>query len=136
MVTRQIGQGTVRLASRRQSEIGIARADLGSRSGDCRRGFAAMDIEMAPVLLRDGEDRRQRPSAFELNEGVQREGGSDQAEFVMGAIQLRRGARKVAGGQRGQSEKALRMGANEFRNVVVLGPPEWAGLVRSKHAGL
>ena len=131
------GQGgclAVGLAGGRQAEVGVGFADLGRLFRNAGRGGAPVDVEVTPVFLRDRKDRGEGFGAFEVDEGVERQVGADQAEFAVGAFELGGGRRDVGGGQGSQAGETSRMGAHELGEVVVVGPPERPGLVGREHA--
>src|ERR1700678_4298219 len=117
MIARNIRELAVRLARDGKSEVGIAPANLGSLLRYRWSGFPPMDVQVAPVLLRDGEDGRQSPGAFQLDESVERERRADQPELAVRAIQFGGRRRDVGRRQSGQSEEARRVRADELGGV-------------------
>ena len=97
----------------RQSEIRIHRSGFGLLTGNVGARRAAMHENVASVLLRDVENRRERARAREADERVERQHGADQSELGMRALQFLGRPCEVRGRQRRERREPCRMPADE-----------------------
>ncbi len=93
-----------------------------------------MHEDVAAVLLRGREDRRERPRAGEADERVERQHGADEPEIAVRARQFLGCPRDVRRWQRRERGETRRVPSHERREVVVLRAPERPRLLRRQRA--